>query len=233
MNKKLTIGLVMMLLVIPLCFAEIQSLGVFKKDNCISLQQICADCTYVNFTSVLYPDSTSALDNVAATKSGSVFNYTFCNTSVVGNYLVAGIGDLGGVNTTFTYDFDVSLSGKNQTNNPIGLIVPVFSIIINLGVIFLSFKKQILNNEFTNFMLRRSLMVISLLLLAFNASIMASIAEGIGLNLTNEMFLLMEIFGWGCYTGMIILGFTTIVQFLRQLSTNKRKKRIGELNEYK
>jgi len=230
MYNKLMMISVMLLLVIPFCFAEgqVQHLGIFKVDECISLYQVCSDCTYVNFTSVLYPDSTVAINTVSATKTGSVFNYTFCNTTEVGNYLVFGIGDLGGINTTFTYDFDISLSGKNQTNNPIGLVVPVFSIIINIGIIFLSFKKQILKNEFTNFMLRRSLMIIALVLLAFNSSIMASIADSIGLDLTNQMFLLMEIFGWSCYIGMIILGFTTIIQFLRQINTNKRRKRIGE-----
>jgi len=113
----------MMLLVIPLCFAEQQSLGVFKKNECVNLIQICANCSYVNFTSVLYPDSTTALGNVVATKTDTIYNYTFCNTSLSGGYIVNGVGDPEGTKTIFAYDFEINTEGNTYSNMTILVIL--------------------------------------------------------------------------------------------------------------
>ena len=113
MKKILLIGIVFLFLV-SFVNAEEQSLGTFKKGECINLIQNCANCTYVNFTKVLYPDSTEALGNVESTKVGSIFNYTFCNTSKLGTYIVYGIGDVSGTPTIFAYTFKVNTEGIEE-----------------------------------------------------------------------------------------------------------------------
>ena len=119
------------LMAVPLISAQ-ETLGVFKQNQCVELTQTCASCSYINFTKVTYPDSTIALGNVEATKIGSVFNYSFCNTTQLGNYKVWGIGDVDGTDTVFAYDFDVTVNGKEPAE---GIVIVVF-VILFLVVFF-------------------------------------------------------------------------------------------------
>jgi hypothetical protein len=119
-------------LVLHLVSAEVQTLGVFKVGSCISLTQICADCTYNNITSVTAPDSTQVLSQSVMTRAGTTYNKTFCNTGQQGNYIVSGVGDLGGTDTIWTYDFQVTPSGFS---NLLGLFILVSAIIYAIGFI--------------------------------------------------------------------------------------------------
>ena len=92
--------------------SEVESLGVFKKDNCITLKQTCGNCTYVNITSVLYPNSTQILGQQNMTRLGTDYSYNFCNTSELGTYIVLGKGDVDGSDTVFAYDFTVTRTGE-------------------------------------------------------------------------------------------------------------------------
>jgi len=207
--------------------ADMQSLGTFKKDECVNLIQICDNCTFVNFTSVIYPNGVFELLNLNSTASGTVFNSSFCNTSQVGTYIISSVGDLNNILTTGSYNFYINPSGITGTDNPIGIIVPIFSLLINTFIIFLSFKKNILKNELSNFILKRSLLVFGIWLMVLNSGIMAGIAQYAGLDLTREMFLFMEIFGWGAYISMIVLVFSSIVQFMKAWKIKKQEKRMG------
>ena len=93
-----------------------ETLGTFKQGSTIELKQICADCTYNNITRINYPNSSIAISDVQMTQMGSYFNYSFSDTNTVGRYIVNGIGDLGGVNTVWTYYFDVNPSGIEPTD---------------------------------------------------------------------------------------------------------------------
>ncbi len=105
------------------------TLGVYKQGECIELRQTCADCSYINFTRVSYPDGTRAMNNTLANKEGSLFNLEFCNTQQLGRYIVEGIGDTEGVDTIFAYDFEVTLNGNPP---PEGIVVVAFTIIFLL-----------------------------------------------------------------------------------------------------
>jgi len=122
----------LLLIFVPIISSQ-ETLGIFEKDNCIQLKQSCADCTYINFTRVSYPDSSLALENVEAEKIGSVFNYTFCNTSKLGTYVVEGIGDVEATETVFAYDFRVTLNGKEPAE---GITVVVYTLIFILFIAF-------------------------------------------------------------------------------------------------
>ncbi len=93
--------------------AEIQTLGTFKQGDSINLVQVCATCTFNNITSVNNPNSFQIVGEQVMTKVGSVYNFTlsFTNTSVLGEYIVTGIGDLDGVNTIWTYNFFITADG--------------------------------------------------------------------------------------------------------------------------
>jgi len=131
------------ILFINLISSEQTTLGVFKQNTCVELIQICADCSFVNITSVRYPNSTLALATmIKMTKTGTEYNYSFCNTSFVGKYIVNGFGDVDGTNTIFNYDFEITPSGVSLTvaqgGISIGILISIVVLMFFFG--FLSFK---------------------------------------------------------------------------------------------
>ena len=96
--------------------AEQQTLGTFKKDSCIQLIQTCSNCTYNNLSYVYQTDS-GILYNLSSkmSKEGTFYNFSFCNTSADGEYLVNGFGDPDGQRKSWTYNFHVTLRGTRIT----------------------------------------------------------------------------------------------------------------------
>lgn len=124
--KKFLI-IILICLLIPVVFAQQQSLGTFKQNSCINLKQTCSNCTYNNISSVIYPNASQALGQSEMTKTGTEYNYTFCSTSFLGTYIVSGFGDLDGVVSVWSYDFDVTPNG--ETGN-LGLYIMLTIVII-------------------------------------------------------------------------------------------------------
>lgn len=121
---------------ITLATAETQTLGTFQQDTCINLIQTCSNCTYVNISSVIYPNSTQALGQVAMTKNGVDYNYTFCKANVTGQYIVNGYGDVDGVVEVWTYDFDVTENGRENPEGIIKIFFIIIFLIILIGAVF-------------------------------------------------------------------------------------------------
>jgi hypothetical protein len=109
--------------------SAIETLGTFKQSDCVQLIQTCSNCSYNNISSVLYPNSTQALGQVAMVKTGTNFVYTFCNTSSLGSYIVNGFGDVEGTLTVWAYDFEITTTG-NSNNNTIPLFLALGGFII-------------------------------------------------------------------------------------------------------
>ena len=137
MKYKYLILMLAILLVLPLMSAETTSLGKFSKDSCIDLIQTCNNCSYVNISSVTYPNSTQALGSAEMTKDGTIYNKSFCKTSILGTYIVNGYGDLDSEITTWSYDFEVAPDYDLTTASSsfyIGIIVVLcFLFIITLA----------------------------------------------------------------------------------------------------
>lgn len=121
-NKYLLISMLLILLVLPMVSAEQQSLGTFKQNTDINLQQM-ANASYCNITSILYPNSTTILTNLIMTKNGLNFNYTLdkAYTNIVGSYIINGE-----CNTeVWAYNVDITENGKPA---PEGVVIIIFSI---------------------------------------------------------------------------------------------------------
>lgn len=129
---KLIIAGIFLCFLLPLYIAEQESLGTFKQNTCIELVQTCSNCSYVSVTSIVSPDSTKSLsiiDNF--TRTGTDYNYTFCNTTQLGKYIVNGFGDTDGIITVFAYDFNITTTGNNNNNTiPLFLVLGGFIILI-------------------------------------------------------------------------------------------------------
>lgn len=117
MHKKLLIlFLVLSLISISTLDAE-TTYGTYKQGECMELIQTCGNCTYVNISTVLYPNSSIAVQKVQMTKDNTYYNYTFCKADVVGSYIVNGYGDDSGEVVVFSYDFTITPTGKSMTTS--------------------------------------------------------------------------------------------------------------------
>jgi len=77
--KKINILLILGIVLIGLApvLASQESLETYEKSECISLIQLCGDCTYNNITSIILPNATRLILDIEMTQRGSEFNYTF------------------------------------------------------------------------------------------------------------------------------------------------------------
>lgn len=122
---------------LPLVLSQVESLGTFIVDKNVTLKQTCANCTSVNITTVLYPNSSTAIQNVQMTKQGSDYFYQFKNTSAVGRYIVNGIGDVDGIPTVFSYDFYINEGGHELSTAQGIMYIVAFAVAIFMFTICL------------------------------------------------------------------------------------------------
>lgn len=125
--------------------ADVQTLGTFKQGECVELSTICADCTYVNLTTVILPNSTVLSYHTNMTKSGTSFTYSFCNTNQLGEYIYNTLGDPEGTDTVQPVDFTVTPSGFGRLGSGEGLsMIGALAVIALIGValLFAGFKSE-------------------------------------------------------------------------------------------
>lgn len=85
--KRIILTLMFGMFLISLVSAT--SIGVFEQGKDVELYQTCNNCTYCNFTSIKYPNSSTILSNIEAIRDGTYFSYSLSggNNSVVGTYI--------------------------------------------------------------------------------------------------------------------------------------------------
>lgn len=105
-----------------------------KLNEEVTLYQMCSTCTYVNITSITYPDSTVELINKEMTKSGTDYYYYFNKTYKVGTYKYNVCGDKDSIFTCEVISFKVNPTGLLNTLGFHFLIL-----ILSLGVIIVGF----------------------------------------------------------------------------------------------
>ena len=113
--------------------AEVSSLGTFKQGQIVQLSQVCDNCTYVNLTQVVLPNSNGIITvGSLMTKRGQNYNYSFSSTSYIGEYFYTTCGDLNGILTCESVSFDVTPSGNS---NVLGLYIIVIAIIYTIAFV--------------------------------------------------------------------------------------------------
>lgn len=138
--KKLAFAILLTLILFPLATAQVnednneQTFGTFKQSQKIDLLQLCSNCTFVNITSVVAPDSSIVLGQRAMGKADTRYNYTLIssNTTQLGRYLVNGIGDPDGNIQVWSYDFLVTPSGRS---NLLGLFIIVMGLVYTITLV--------------------------------------------------------------------------------------------------
>lgn len=129
--KKIMITMLTLLLFTSLVSAA--SIGPFEFNKNVELYQTCDDCTYCNFTSIKYPNSTAILRNIAATRDNSYYYYTLdkSNISVLGEYTYCYECGDGTDTATGCIDFEVTTDGRDSSLST-GLAIILCTIILVL-----------------------------------------------------------------------------------------------------
>lgn len=142
--KKQLLFFMLALLILPIVQSQdMQSLGnQFKKGECVNLVQTCNNCTYVNVTKVLYPNSTIAVSSLAMTKEGTFYSVQFCNTNETGTYIYNTLGDPDGILVTQPVSFEVTTTGTASTiQNSIFYFGLVLIMIFFIGLAIFTFAR--------------------------------------------------------------------------------------------
>lgn len=122
---------------------QVDSLGEFEQNSEVRLVQICDNAEFINISSVSYPNSSSAIEDVQMNNGNNgEYYYMFNKTSEVGTYHVRGISD--GCEKNFVYTFEIYPEDKgifDFDTNTFNIILFVLMFLSGIGLIF--FKQYI------------------------------------------------------------------------------------------
>lgn len=147
MNKILF--LFMCIFIISLVSAEI-NLEPVEKNRCIQLQQTCDNCTYVNVSSVTFPNSTVLNINNKMTKNGVNYNYSFCSTESLGKYIFSVYGDKDTILTIEEGTFEVTYTGDLLDTQKSILYVALLGILVFFFILIIYFAGKLPDSEVRN-----------------------------------------------------------------------------------
>ncbi len=106
------------ILFISLASATSTTWGTYKQNDCVNLITICPldSCNVTTLQAITYPNSTIAISDVSATHTGTVWNYTYCNTDSLGIYTIYGYSTNSTQNESLIGDFEITHTGGNLTS---------------------------------------------------------------------------------------------------------------------
>ena len=130
--KKIVLTIIIGIFLLSFATAAIPHLGYFKRFECVDIPQTCPDCTYNNITKITNVDLVVVQTEVPMDKDDTTYNYTFCNTTILGLYTISGHGDIGGTRDTWECQFDVTETGYKDLsvlNNPLLIMLVALALI--------------------------------------------------------------------------------------------------------
>lgn len=117
MKNIINISLLLLTLLLVMLPVGSANLGVYKQGDCVNIKTIL-NSTWVNISSISYPNSTLVVSNKAMTKQSLTFNYSFCQTQPIGNYVYDYYDDGGNY---YVNNFEITSTGTK-----INYAVPLF-----------------------------------------------------------------------------------------------------------
>lgn len=117
----------------------------FIQNSEVMLQQTCDSCSFVNITSLTYPNSTIIYPGVSMTKNDFNYNYSFNKTDLIGTYLYTVSGDKnGGSPQIETFCFYVSPNGQaSQQNNSLNSLMFILITFVGLVLLLVWYTRRI------------------------------------------------------------------------------------------
>jgi len=163
MNEFKTLNIISLVLIL-IALASVSTvatsdLGVYAQDSDIQLFQTCDSCSYVNLESVYFPNGSVKTFNSLMTKDSYTFNYSFSDSSQLGEYKYFVCGDKLGVLNCESVVFSVNTNGSKTDNG-----FNVFIMIIGTFIFIWTMLKISLNLDSEHFILKLLLTIISFIL---------------------------------------------------------------------
>jgi len=227
MKNKILTFLILGLFLISFTSA-LDSLGTFEKNENVNISQVCSDATWINISSISYPNSSKAVSNIEMIAVGSgEFYYDFNLTSVLGRYEVRGISD--SCEKTFATYFTITPNGKDfdsgQVLGGIGIIV----VILATAFIFVILGFKLGENEKTMpigffFIVMAVILVIYSLHLGWIFSVDILQHEVLSSGVSTIFVVIL----WSCAGISIIFIALMLIAFIRELGKMNDKKKFGE-----
>lgn len=153
--KKILTTLLLGLFLISFASA-IDCWGTFKQNTDIDLIQKCPTCSYVNITSITYPNGTIFL-NDEMQQNGVNFNYTLPDSSQIGIISYGTIGDKGGASPPNYEDLCITITATGEeltiSKALIDITLLIFFILLFVGFHYL--KKNIDFDKWYNGMFKK------------------------------------------------------------------------------
>ncbi len=135
MGKKLSC-LLLVVFFFSLVNVSALDLGIYKQGENVRVAQVCSDSSYINISSITYPNGSVAVSNIEMTSAGSgEFYYLFNFTDDKGRYDVRGKSD--GCEETFATYFTVTHLGKELTSASATMYIGFLALLVL--VFFLNF----------------------------------------------------------------------------------------------
>lgn len=143
MKKIIPVIVIVCLFLTMQVSAEVQSLKPLTQNRCGGLPQSFYNSTFQNISAIQLPDKSFLIINDSMQSlGGGLYNYTFCNTSQLGGYIVNGYGDVDGVIQSWSFDFEVTHTGSVQTTSEAisSFAYLVLVIILTITFLYVGFK---------------------------------------------------------------------------------------------
>lgn len=144
MSKINTIFLTIAILLLFNMAPTEASLGNFLRGSCVEIKTI-SNSSFVNISTISYVNLTVAVANQVMEQNGKTFNFTFCDTDVIGNYIYDFFDAEGNV---FVNDFEITPIGDNiKTGDAIVYIILLSTIIVFFTFFFVIAVKTPYGNK--------------------------------------------------------------------------------------
>jgi amino acid transporter len=228
MTNKIYILFFSLIILSSVASAQLESLGTFKQSEEILLKQLCANCTYVNITSINYPNGSTAIGQQQMQVSNNEYYYLLDSeyTNDLGRYNVNGFGNPDGSVDVWAYYFDVTTTGKTFSDAQGLSGLGIFG-----GSIALMFFFMILGFKFTETSKPLALffVVISVFMAIYSLQLGITYATGIleweGLTNTQTTVYTLILY---LVSGIALISFILMsIAFLREFGKGNMMKNYG------
>lgn len=223
--------------IIPLTSADSANLPPIKQGTTLPLVQYCANCTFINITSMTYPNGTTITLNYPTQLFGSdtYVNYSWTDTNQLGTYIYGTLGDPNGILISQPVSRDVTATGQTLTLSISLLYIALFfvSLLFFAGLLIAGLYIPSSNNvdEMTGYVIAVS-NAKYLKIIAWGFAYLALISMTYFSYIISYSFLSMEflttilLFTFRLETILILPGFILLIYIL--IANAVRDHKLGE-----
>jgi len=162
----------------------------------------------------IYSDSGESLHNTTWKTSTPYCNFTF-NISDQGTYI-------------YNSSIDDGVVVVQSEDNMTSLGVIIFLLALNSVLFGLPFFVKFSKSKPTDFVLKNFMWVLAWVILTFNTTILATLADNAGLGITRELFVFQWFFLKGIYILCIVIFLRTMLLVPKLLKEKRDARRMGQ-----